>query len=95
MYSVYKALDLVLKIFEFALFARVILSWLPISRDNRIIDLLYSITEPVLGPIRNMLSRSSFLNNSMLSMIDFSPIFAFILVDVVRNVIRMIFAMFI
>ncbi|PYG89897.1 YggT family protein [Ruminiclostridium sufflavum DSM 19573] len=95
MYSVYRAIDIVLKIFEFALIARVLLSWLPISRNNKFVELLYTITEPVLAPIRNMLNRSSFLNNSALSMIDFSPIVAFLLCDVVRNVVVMILRMFI
>lgn len=94
MYAIYKAVDLVLKIFEFALLARVLLSWLPISRGNKLVDFLYIITEPVLEPIRNMLNRSRLLNNSMLSMIDFSPIVAFILCDVVRNLIIMILRIF-
>lgn len=94
MYAVYRAIDLVLKIFEFALIIRVLLSWLPISNNNRFVDMLYTITEPVLGPIRNLLRRSSFLNNSMLSMIDFSPIVAFVLCDIVRNVILMVLRMF-
>ena len=94
MNSIYKAVDLVLKIFEFALLARVLLSWLPISRGNKLVGFLYMITEPVLEPIRNMLNKSKLLNNSMLSMIDFSPIVAFLLVDVVRNIVIMILSMF-
>lgn len=95
MYAVYKALDLVLKIFEFALIARVLISWLPVSRDNKLVDLLYNVTEPVLAPIRNMLNRSSLMKNSMLSMMDFSPIVAFLLIGVLRNVIVIVFRMFI
>ncbi|QNU68471.1 YggT family protein [Ruminiclostridium herbifermentans] len=91
MYAIYIAVDYVLKIFEIALIARVLLSWLPISKNNKLVDLLYMITEPILAPIRGMLRRSSFLNNSMLSMIDFSPIVAFLLCDVVRNLIIMVF----
>lgn len=94
MYAVYKALDSVLRIFEFALIARVLISWLPVSRDNKLVDLLYAITEPVLAPIRRMLEKSSLMNNSAFSMIDFSPIAAFILIGVLRNVIVMIFKMF-
>ncbi len=92
--AVLYAINWVLWIFEIALIARVIISWLPISRYNKAVDLLYSITEPVLAPIRNMLSRSSFLNNSMLSMMDFSPIVAFILIGILRNVIVMLFRTF-
>ncbi len=94
MYAIYKAIDLVIKIFEFALIARVLLSWLPISKNNKLVDLLYMITEPVLGPIRSLLRRSSLMNNSMLSMIDFSPIVAFLLCGVVRNLVIMVLRMF-
>ena len=41
-----------------AIFARIILSWFPISPDSpfaSIFSFLYSITEPVLGPIRRLL----------------------------------------
>lgn len=95
MYAAYRAIDLVLKIFEFALIARVIVSWLPVSRDNRLIDLLYTITEPVLAPIRNMLSKSRLMNGSVFSMFDFSPIVAFILVGLLRSAIIIVFGMFI
>jgi len=91
---IYKAINLVLRVFEFALLARVLISWLPVSRDNKFIDLLYTVTEPVLAPIRNMLSRSSLMKNSMLSMMDFSPIVAFLLIGVLRNVIARILSMF-
>ncbi len=94
MTAVRDALLLVLLIFEWVLIARVLISWLPVSRDNKAIDLLYTITEPVLTPIRNMLSRSSFMNNSMFSMIDFSPIVAFLLIGVLRRVIYTLFNMF-
>ncbi len=94
MQYIYNAIDLVLKIFEAALIARVLLSWLPISRNNKLIDLLYAITEPVLAPIRNMLSRSRFMSNSMFSMIDFSPIVAFLLISLIRNIVVRILIMF-
>jgi len=93
MIAVYQALNLVLTIFGYAILARVIITWLPVSRDNKLVDLLFSITEPVLAPIRSMLSKSSLMQNSMLSMMDFSPIVAFILISVLRSVIRMIFIM--
>lgn len=94
MNSVYNAINLVLLVFEWALIIRVLMTWLPVSKNNKFVDLLYAVTEPVLGPIRNMLSKSSFMNNSMFSMFDFSPIVAFILISVVRNVIRSLFYMF-
>ncbi|EGD47184.1 protein of unknown function YGGT [Ruminiclostridium papyrosolvens DSM 2782] len=92
--SVYRAINGVLFAFEMILVARAVLSWFPVSRNNRFVDLLYAITEPVLSPIRNMLSKSSIFNNSMLSMMDFSPIVAFLLIEVIRNVLFSIFKIF-
>ena len=86
--AVYTALNIVLAIFEFALIARVLLSWLP-SINGKVVNLLYSVTEPILAPIRSLLSRSSFFGNSMF---DFSPIVAFLLISMIRNfLVRILF----
>lgn len=87
-YLIYKAVDWVLAILDYAILARVIISWLPISRDNQFIRLLYQITEPVLSPIRRLIERSSMGRNIMF---DISPIIAFLLIGIVRNIIRSIF----
>lgn len=94
MYSVYRAINSVLFVYELILVARALISWLPVSRDNKFVDLLHAATEPVLSPIRNLLSRSSLFNNSMLSMMDFSPIIAFFLIEMLRNVVFSIFKIF-
>jgi len=62
-----------------AIFLRVICSWLPFRTPN----ILFQITEPILGPIRRM------INNSPLggSMLDFSPFLSMILIQLVRNLI--------
>jgi len=88
--TVIVAVDWVLRIIEYAILARVIISWLPISKDNQLIRLLYQITEPILAPIRNIIARSAFGKNMF---IDFSPIIAFLLIGVVRNVIVRILLM--
>ncbi len=49
---------LLLNLYLLALFARIILSWFPISPDSPmapVFSFLYSVTEPVLGPIRRLL----------------------------------------
>ena len=81
---VLNAFLIVLRVIEYAILARVIVSWLPIQKNNRIIMLLYQITEPILGPIRSGIERSSIGKNMML---DFSPIIAYLLISLVRNVI--------
>ena len=49
---------LLLNLYLLALFARIILSWFPISPESPmapVFSFLYSVTEPVLGPIRRLL----------------------------------------
>mgnify|MGYP000211529461 CR=1 FL=1 len=82
--TIIRAVDLLFRIMEYAILARVIISWIPIPRDNQFIRLLYQITEPILGPIRSMIQRSAMGRNMM---IDFSPIIAFILIGLIRNII--------
>ena len=52
------AICVLLNLYLLALFARIILSWFPISPDSPmapVFSFLYSVTEPVLGPIRRLL----------------------------------------
>jgi YggT family protein len=69
---------LLLRILEFAVLIRVVLSWIsPMRRyGNPIIDVVWQITEPILAPIRRF---------ATFGMIDFSPIVALILLQVVEQ----------
>lgn len=74
---------LVLWLFELMLLARVVLSWFPnVDRSNPIIQLLYDITEPVLRPIREMLPQSS--------MIDFSPLVVFLIIQLLMRLLPVV-----
>lgn len=66
---------------EYLILARIIISWLPIDRSNPIIQLLYLLTEPILGPIRKLMYKSPLGGAGM--MIDFSPVIAGLLVHAV------------
>jgi YggT family protein len=60
-----------------ALFARIILSWFPIAPESpfaKIFGFLYSITEPVLGPVRRVLPPIGMGGMGL----DLSPIIVFI-----------------
>ena len=85
MITLIKALDILLEVIKWALIIRAVLSWIPnISRENPFVALLHQITEPILSPIRALIERSSFGRNSML---DLSPLIAFLLIDVVRRIL--------
>ncbi|OPZ86039.1 MAG: YGGT family protein [Firmicutes bacterium ADurb.Bin419] len=85
MYTLIRALDLLLYVIEIALVIRAVLSWIPnISRDNPLIVILNQVTEPILTPVRAMVEKSSFGRNSM---IDISPLIVFLIIEVVRRVL--------
>lgn len=49
---------ILVSLFQLALFGRIILSWFPIGPGSalaQIFSFLYTITEPILGPIRRAL----------------------------------------
>ncbi len=48
--------------------ARSLMSWFPNARQNRIVDLLYQVTDPILLPLQRLVPR--------IGMIDISPIVA-------------------
>ena len=69
----------------FMLFARVILSWFPMALNNKFGHLLFMLTEPILMPVRRLIQRSPLGGPGMV--IDFSVIFTFLLISVLRSFI--------
>lgn len=67
---------LTLNIFFFALIAMIIVSWVAAGSRHPAVLLLYQITEPVMAPLRKVLPPMGGL--------DFSPIVAFILIQVLK-----------
>lgn len=63
----------------FALFIRVIFSWIPSFSRGRIYGFFVSSTEPILRVARKITPR--------LGMIDLSPIIAFIGLDLLRSLL--------
>lgn len=79
------ALGIFYDILSFAILVRCILSWLPLSRDNIIVRIVNSLTEPILAPVRNLIQRSP-LGGGMI--IDFSPVIAYILLYFIFSLLR-------
>ncbi|MGE4284067.1 MAG: YggT family protein [Clostridia bacterium] len=72
------SLRILLEIISYLIFARVIISWLPMDRHNGIIQFIYQVTEPILAPIRSLISKSS-MGGGM--GVDFSPIVVWLLIQ--------------
>lgn len=66
--------------------ARIVFSWLPFLRDGRLMWTLYSLTEPVMGPFRQLIPP--------LGMFDLSPIILIFLLQFAQNAIRSIFDLY-
>lgn len=68
-------LRLLIEILTFAIIARALLSWFPIRPGNPVMLFLYSITEPILAPIRQIIPS--------LGAIDISPLIAILLLQII------------
>jgi YggT family protein len=69
--------SILLQILLFAIFIRVLLTWLPIDQSNRIVRVLIDITEPVLAPFRRVIPR--------IGMFDLSPIAAMLVIQLIQQ----------
>jgi len=67
----------VFSILFFLLIVRIVLSWFGISAYNEIVQILFRITDPILGPFRRL--------PLTVGAIDFSPILAFIVLWFLRD----------
>ena len=86
-YVISTLVSLFLSVLQFLMMIRAVLSWLPIDEDSPISNFVYSMTEPVIIPIRMLLERS----DKMRSMpIDISFIIAFVLLSVVQMMLPVI-----
>ena len=80
-----RAIDVFFYLIELLIFIRIILSWIPMfGYQNPIGQLIYRLTERILGPCRSMLDKSP-LGGGM--MLDFSPIIALILMMLVKQLL--------
>ena len=77
-------LVILLQILSWAIIIRVLLSWLPmagirIDPYNPVIRALFSITDPILDPIRKF---------TTVGMVDLSPIIAIIGIQIIIGLLR-------
>lgn len=79
-----QAIGLFFYFLEILIFVRIILSWVVRGYNSAIGRFLYNMTEPILGPVREMLRKSPLGGGYGL---DFSPIFALILMRLVQTLL--------
>ncbi|MDO5518692.1 MAG: YggT family protein [Clostridium sp.] len=78
----YNLIDGVFRILEIAIIVECLASWIPQARYSRFMDIIHSITAPILEPCRKLQYR--FLSNMP---VDFSPLIALLIMDVIRGIL--------
>lgn len=72
-------ISLLTQLLIFAIFARVILSWLRVPPRGIFFTLFVETTEPILRPIRRLVPPVG-------GVLDISPLLAFVLLDIFRSI---------
>lgn len=77
--SVVGIIIIIIQIMTFAILARAILSWFPMKPGNPVVNVLVTVTDPILVPFRRIIPR--------IGMIDISPMVAIIVLQVIGSVL--------
>ena len=78
-YVIKTVVVLFLSVVQLAMLARAVLSWFPMQQ-NRIVDLLYSVTEPFISPVRLLFYKMNWFQNLP---IDLSFLVSYMLISAV------------
>ena len=79
-----EVVSIIFRLFQMALFVRILLSWFPHDPFHPFIQLLRQLTDWILLPCRNLLDR--FIPPGSIP-IDFSPIMAFFVLDIAQRLV--------
>lgn len=79
MIYLFRFLELLCEVLTLLILVRVIVSWVSPGQTNTLTNILYQVTEPILGPLRRIIPR--------VSMLDFSPLVAVILLQVIATLL--------
>ncbi|MEG0050842.1 MAG: YggT family protein [Terrisporobacter sp.] len=70
-----------LNILTWLIVIQCLMSWFPGARMSKVYEVINMFTEPLVGPIRDLLFK--YINIP----IDFSPIVAFFIISILKNLI--------
>jgi YggT family protein len=80
----FKTLDWVLEVISWAVIIRALLSWVPNAQNTKFANFLHDFTEPILVPVRELISK---MMKGKHSMIDFSTLAIILIVMVIQQII--------
>lgn len=80
MFLLIEIINLLFKLYSYVILARIVLSWIPLERNNLVVQFIYKITEPILAPFRIILPLGGMG-------LDLSPIIVFFLINLLQRAI--------
>ncbi len=80
-YILTSTIRFVIVVIEFLMMGRAILSWLPMDDDNPVEEFLYTVTEPVIMPVRAVIDYFGWFQSLP---IDMSFLITFILLSILE-----------
>lgn len=84
LYILAKTVSVLLSAMQLLMMLRAIISWLPVDEDSNLVTFLYTMTEPLIIPVRALLSRFDGLDELP---IDISFLVAFMLLSIIQLVL--------
>lgn len=81
--DIINALYYLFRLLNFLILVRVLMTWINPNPRNPIVQLIFSITEPIIGPIRHLIYNVF----GYRGMLDFSPIIAIFLMQFIFSTI--------
>lgn len=81
LYVITATIRILITVMQFLMMGRAILSWIPLDDDNPIEEFLYTVTEPVIAPVRSVIEHFGWFEGLP---IDMSFFITFILLSILE-----------
>lgn len=81
MLLLYRSIEILINLIEVLIVVRILFTFLNIQRENLLTKFVYEITEPVLGPARDLIAKLG-INTGMF---DFSPLVAILFLRILYS----------
>ena len=85
-YILTKTVSVLISAMQLLMLMRAVISWLPVDEDSNLVTFLYTMTEPLIMPVRALLSRFEALEDMP---IDISFLIAFMLLSLIQIILPM------
>ena len=84
-YMIITIVKILIYALQFAMLLRAVMSWIPDIQDNKFSDFLYTVTEPVVLPVRMLFEKLRWFQNFPL---DVSFIVAYLLLAILSAILE-------